>query len=1094
MSAPLRIWQYLMALAVVVGAVGLRWVLDPGLGMRLTLVPMVIVLLPLVLLVRPGPFLLAALVGWVSTWIILVEPRMSLEKGSGEVVVALLTLLGVVLAVVTARLSARAMRQREESVVRLQEAEALMRATFDNAAVGIGHVGLDGSWLRFNDRMGEILRKSDGVPSYMVVVVSDSTERKHLDSELKLRSEQFETLIKQAPIGVFMVDADFRISQVNPRAEVTFEGSGRVIGRDFGEVMYQLWPAERAAEVVRIFRHTLETGEAFHVPEYTEVRKDRGVAEYYDYRVERLWMSDGRNGVVCYFRDISKEVNARMAVTQTRERYGTLFSAIQQGFCLIEVIFDEKGVGVDYRFLEANPAFERHTGLVNAVDKTIVELVPRIENQWIDFYAQVVRTGEPSRLVQGSAAMGRWFEVEAFRVGEAGQRRVAVLFTDISARKQAEDALRDSEERLRIAIEAADLGVWDWDMKSGQVTRSLRHDQFFGYDELQPEWTFPIAMQHVVPEDRVIAVRAHEGALLSNVVSYQVRVRWADGSIHWVAVHGHLSRDEEGNPERTVGVVAEITTRMVAEEALRESERRARARADELAALVDMVPAAVLQSHDPYGRRITGSRNAHELMHMPAEEDFSPGGEPGAAERFRMFQNGAELAPEDQPLQRAARGQRMEDQELELRFDDGSVRYLFGNAVPIFDERGSVRGALAAMIDITERKRAEGALLEADRRKDEFLATLAHELRNPLAAIRMAISVLDKLGGAGQAAATTAIIDRQLSQLVRLIDDLLDVSRISRGKIGIHKTRLDAAALIEQVVNDARPMAIEAGLELIFERGAEELWVEADTARFTQVVNNLLHNACKFTEPGGKVEVRVERDGGEVLMRVRDTGIGIDPERLEEVFEMFSQADEGQRAGGLGIGLSLAKSIMQLHGGSISAQSAGAARGSEFLVRLAEVEPLDGEGRRLDNPEGDLPACPESKRILAADDNSDALSILAVLLRISGHLVTTAVDGTEALEKARLLRPEITLLDIGMPGMNGYEVARQIRREAWGQEMVLVAMTGWGQDKDKQMALDAGFDYHLTKPVAPKVLEALIAMGRRAGAGAQPALAFDKFA
>jgi signal transduction histidine kinase/CheY-like chemotaxis protein len=600
-----------------------------------------------------------------------------------------------------------------------------------------------------------------------------------------------------------------------------------------------------------------------------------------------------------------------------------------------------------------------------------------------------------------------------------------------------------------------------------------------------------IALQHIVPEDRAMARAAHDRAEQTGVLSYEARVRWPDGSLHWIAPRGRMQYDSAGRPVRIAGVVADITARKEAEQALHESERRARARSDELAALMNLVPAVVFQAHDPEARRITGSRKAHGLLRVPLEGNLSRSAEePERPRHFHIFQNGVELRPEQLPVQRAAGGEPVYDQELEVRFDDGTVTHLYGNAVPVHDEQGNVRGALAAMIDITERKRAEQSLQDADRRKDEFLATLAHELRNPLAAIRMALHVLGTASDdPPQVGAITAIIERQSSQLVRLIDDLLDVSRISQGKIGLRRTNVDVGALIRQVVDDARAMFEEAGLELSADLPEEPIRWDADPVRFAQVVNNLLHNACKFTGRGGHVRVILEHTGDEAMIRVDDTGIGIAREQLGRIFDIFIQGDDQRSgwAGGLGIGLSLARSIMELHGGTIEARSDGPGTGSEFLVRLPGAGSPSRAIERDDQPIGHVTAPaeadpidahaerPPGQRILAADDNGDVLEVLAIILRLNGHDVRTAADGAEALEQARTHRPAIALLDIGMPGMDGYEVARRIRQEPWGREMLLVAMTGWGQERDRRQAQDAGFDVHLTKPVDPHALEQLIA-------------------
>jgi signal transduction histidine kinase/CheY-like chemotaxis protein len=378
--------------------------------------------------------------------------------------------------------------------------------------------------------------------------------------------------------------------------------------------------------------------------------------------------------------------------------------------------------------------------------------------------------------------------------------------------------------------------------------------------------------------------------------------------------------------------------------------------------------------------------------------------------------------------------------------------------------------------DITERKRAEEALVEADRRKDEFLASLAHELRNPLGAIRMALGVINRDGVApAKTAKMKAIIDRQSAQLVRLIDDLLDVSRVTRGKVELRKARVDFNEVLDHALESVHEQCHGKGVRLRVATPIEPVAIEADALRFAQVISNLLNNACKFTESGGEISVTAGREGSEAVVRVRDTGMGIPAGELERIFDMFAQVEHGQSrdTGGLGIGLSLAKSLVTLHGGTIEAHSDGPGTGSEFVVRVPALpaQPAPDEAPTLAAPKA-IPG--PSGRILAVEDNLDALEAVTTMLRLAGHEVETAEDGPAAVAKACASHPEIVLLDIGLPGLDGYEVARRIRSQPWGRDVVLIAMTGWGQDKDKREARAAGFDAHLTKPVDPEELERLL--------------------
>jgi signal transduction histidine kinase len=381
--------------------------------------------------------------------------------------------------------------------------------------------------------------------------------------------------------------------------------------------------------------------------------------------------------------------------------------------------------------------------------------------------------------------------------------------------------------------------------------------------------------------------------------------------------------------------------------------------------------------------------------------------------------------------------------------------------------------------EITERARVELALKEADRHKDEFLAMLAHELRNPLAPIYNAVQLMRRKSvDDPQLVWSRDVIERQTMHLSRLVDDLLDVSRITRGKINLTKELLDITNLISRAVETTHPLVVERAHDLVIDIPDEPLHVLGDPTRLTQALGNVLSNAAKYTERGGRIKVRVSREGPEVLIRVSDNGEGIPADLLPVIFNLFTQLDRtsGHAQGGLGIGLALVRKLVEMHGGSVTAHSEGAGRGSEFTIRLpfqsateqiGEVPEFHTNG----SSNGGVATGTQEmgdrvkRRILLADDNNDALESLATLLQLGGHDVVTASNGALALECAERHRPEVMLLDIGMPLLDGYEVARRIRVQPWGRQITLVALTGWGQDSDRRRSREAGFDTHLVKPL-----------------------------
>ena len=377
---------------------------------------------------------------------------------------------------------------------------------------------------------------------------------------------------------------------------------------------------------------------------------------------------------------------------------------------------------------------------------------------------------------------------------------------------------------------------------------------------------------------------------------------------------------------------------------------------------------------------------------------------------------------------------------------------------------GEARKCIAFVIDVTKAVQAEEALRHADRRKDEFLATLAHELRNPLAPISNAVHLLRRPDGRRTADRMVEMVGRQVRQMVRLVDDLMDVSRITQGKLELRREQLALAEVLAMAVETSMP-AIEAGRhDLTVSLPEETLMLEADKVRLTQVFGNLLNNAAKYTDRGGRIWLGARREGESVLVSIRDTGIGIPAAKLPHVFEMFSQAhrDSARGQAGLGIGLTMVRSLVELHGGSVEARSEGPGRGSEFIVRLPLARVAEAAPHH-DDAAGEAPL--EGRRVLVVDDNGDAAESLALLLQSAGAEVHTALDGPAGLAAARRFLPHAVLLDLGMPGMDGFEVARRLRAEPGLAGLALVALTGWGQEEDRKRTRGSGFDHHLTKPV-----------------------------
>ena len=670
---------------------------------------------------------------------------------------------------------------------------------------------------------------------------------------------------------------------------------------------------------------------------------------------------DARGEIVEWFgtaSDVTERKRAEDALRDSEERYRNLFTSMDEGYCIMEVIFDGNETPVDYRFLEVNPSFEKHSGLHNATGKRIRELHPDLEEHWFETYGKVALTGEPVRFVNEAKALeGRWFDVYAFRVGGRDSRKVAVLFNDITQRRASEETLRQIERSLRFIMDSMPQKIFTA-RPNGDI------------DYFNPQWTEFTGMSFEQMQDSGWTRFVHPDDL-------------AEKTQHW--------------------------------------------------------------------------RHAFET------------GEPFQSEhRFRRA--------------------------------DGEYRWHFSRAVPMRDEAGRITMWVGSNTDVHDIKLVEAVLQEQaaelsdlHRRKDEFLAMLSHELRSPLAPISNAVQLLGLQRGSESPIQQQArsIIERQLGQLQHLVDDLLEVSRITSGKVQLRLERVAVKDIVTSAVETVRPLIEQRQHELTVSLPQEPIWLHADAARLQQVLVNLLTNAAKYTEEGGHVWLTVEEvsgttlaagsspghstlghptitaasalplTGSNVVIRVRDSGSGIAAELLPHIFDIFTQAERSldRSQGGLGIGLALVKRLTELHGGNVEASSV-IGQGSEFVVRLPSLPPDTLPPLVADIRLPNL----RTLRVLVVDDNVDSAETLGMLLRASGHDVRTAHDGPTALNAALEYVPDAVFLDIGLPLMNGYEVAKRIRQQPDLENVVLIALTGYGQDTDRLASLLAGFEHHLVKP------------------------------
>lgn len=774
---------------------------------------------------------------------------------------------------------------------------------------------------------------------------------------------------------------------------------------------------------------------------------------------------------------------------------------------------------------------------------------------------------------------------------EGVRARVLVVARDMNERWSQAEISRRNELRLRLALDAAYMISFEWDIQRNEVRRFQSTLPGLPITPDEQPGTFEDVCQVVHPEDRehfttniYAAMQREEGHYES-----EFRIVQPDGTVNWLYEYGRVERDAEGKPAYLIGLSVDITERKRNEALLLQSQRRYagivesamdaivtvdsrqrillfNAAAEKMfkctadkaigSTLERFIPKRFHRLHDEHLRKfrqegdtnrkmgsggsVTGLRTDGE--EFPVEASISRvtvNGEVSFTailrdiserkrtedklrereEQLQLFIEHAPVSiamfdrdmcylaasnrwktdfhlPEDMPLmgqshyelfpevperwkdahRRGLAGETLRKDEDPFERLDGSLQWLKWEVLPWFSGDNHVGGILIAAEEISERVRTQQALQEANRRKDEFLAMLAHELRNPLAPIHNAVQILRMTGSQNPVLEqTTGMIERQVNHLVRLVDDLLDVSRVSRGKIKLRKEIIDLEDVILQAVETSQPLIEARGHELQVSLPQHTVRLDGDFTRLAQVISNLLNNSAKYTDAGGKLALSVEQQKGsaEVLIRVHDNGHGIDPGILDSLFELFYQADRNldRAEGGLGIGLSLVKNIIEMHGGQVEARSEGRDKGSEFIIRLPCL--TDEPASRFVQVMSEQAKSASGRHILLVDDNPDVIDSMALLLSLYGHEVLQSQNGQEAIEIALREQPDLILLDIGLPGMDGYQVCREMRNAGLNTAMI-VALTGYGREEDRGRAADAGFDHYLAKPVDVAVLEELL--------------------
>jgi PAS domain S-box-containing protein len=910
-------------------------------------------------------------------------------------------------------------------------------------------IARDGSERPIDDSAAPI-RDRRGAVSGAVLVFRDVAARRQAEERIRSSEQELTDFFENANVGLHCAGPDGIILRAN-RAELEMLGYARAeyVGHHIAE--FHLDP-----DVIADILTRLAAGETLHGRPARLRCKDGSVKEVL-INSSVLW----DHGRFVHTRCFTLDVTDR---TRAAEAQAYLAAVVESS--------DDAVVTktLDGIITSWNPGAERLFGYTRAeaVGQPITLLIPPDRQDEERRVLECLRRGEriepfdTVRVAKSGRSIDVSLRISPIRDHSGRIIGASKLARDITASRLAERALRESEERFRQLATNAPAAIFVKDLAGRYTLANPLAREALG----RPDTVVGLTDHDLLPRDVADALRRADQEVIATgrATEGEEVVRRPGFDRRYLSVKFPLC-DTGGTAVGVCGVAIDITDRQRAAEALSESEERFRMLADNIAQFAWMA--------DGSGWIFWYNQRWFDYTGATLEQMEGWG--------WRAVHHPDHVDRVVEKISRCFRSGEVWEDTFPLRGADGTYRWFLSRAVPIRDGTGRVTRWFGTNTDVTAQREAEEALKEADRRKDEFLATLAHELRNPLAPVRHSLEIMKRAGGDGELMEQAYVtMDRQMTHLERLVDDLLDIARISRDRVTLRLEHVELTSVLSQALETCRSVAQAAGLELRVEVPRDSIWLHADAMRLAQVFSNLLHNACKYTEPGGWIGLEARRDGAAVVVTVRDTGRGISPAMLPRVFEMFTQLDQSaDRAGsGLGIGLTLVQRLVELHGGRVEAFSEGVGRGSEFVVRLPLADAI-GAPAAGPPPRAAAERPPARRRVLVVDDNTDAAESLATLLEISGHETALAHDGRAAIEAAEAYRPDVVLLDIGLPKLSGHEAARWIRERPWGRDVVLVALTGWGQDEDRRKSREVGFDHHLVKPVNIAALMELLATGLR---------------